>query len=97
VTGGLAFLTVLGFMVLEYYGYCKRIISYLAINGRNPMVAYVAGNLLLLPLLKLTGAIDLFSAMEHDVWLGVLRGLLFTGIVSLITVFFVQRKWYWKT
>jgi predicted acyltransferase len=97
VTGGLAFLTVLGFMVLEYYGYCKRIISYLAINGRNPMVAYVAGNLLLLPLLKLTGAIDLFSAMEHNVWLGVLRGLLFTGIVSLITVFFVQRKWYWKT
>lgn len=97
VTGGLAFITVLGFMVLEYYGYCKRIISYLAINGRNPMVAYVAGNLLLLPVLKLTGAIDLLSAMEHNVWLGVLRGLLFTGIVSLITIFFVQRKWYWKT
>lgn len=97
VTGGLAFLTVLGFMVLEYYGYCQRIIGYLAINGRNPMVAYVAGNLLLLPLLKLTGAIDLLSAMEHNVWLGVLRGLVFTGIVSLITIFFVQRKWYWKT
>ena len=97
VTAGLAFLTVLGFMVLEYYGYCKRMIGYLAINGRNPMVAYVAGNLLLLPLLKLTGAIDLLSAMEHNVWLGVLRGLLFTGIVSLITIFFVRRKWYWKT
>ncbi|WP_343305997.1 DUF5009 domain-containing protein [Chitinophaga niabensis] len=97
VTGGLAFLTVLGFMVLEYYGYCQRIIGYLAINGRNPMVAYVAGNLLLLPLLKLTGAIDLLSAMEHNVWLGVLRGLVFTGIVSLITIFFVRRKWYWKT
>ncbi|MRG46101.1 DUF5009 domain-containing protein [Chitinophaga sp. SYP-B3965] len=97
VTGGLAFLVVLGFMILEYYGYGKRVISYLAANGRNPMVAYVAGNLLLLPLLRLTGAIEWFSAMEHNVWLGVLRGLLFTGIVSGITLFFVQRKWYWKT
>lgn len=97
VTGGLAFLVILGFTVLEYYGYATRIIRYLAVNGRNPMVAYVAGNLLLLPLLKLTGAIDLLSAMEHNVWLGVLRGLLFTGVVSLITIFFVHRKWFWKT
>lgn len=97
VTGGLAFLVVLGFIILEYYGYGKRVIGYLAINGRNPMVAYVAGNLLLLPLIKLTGAIELFSAMEQNVWLGVLRGFLFTGIVSGITIFFVQRKWYWKT
>jgi predicted acyltransferase len=97
VSGGLAFLVILGFSVLEYYGYATRIIRYLAINGRNPMVAYVAGNLLLLPLLRLTGAIELFSAMEQNVWLGVLRGLLFTGIVSLITLFFVHRKWYWKT
>lgn len=97
VTGGLSFLVILGFCVLEFYGYGARIIGYLAKNGRNPMVAYVAGNLLLLPLLHLTGAIKLFSAMEKDVWLGVLRGLLFTGIVSLITIFFVNRKWFWKT
>lgn len=97
VTTGLAFLVILGFCVLEYYGYAARIIGYLAKNGRNPMVAYVAGNLLLLPLLHLTGAIELFGAMEKDVWPGVLRGLLFTGIVSLITIFFVNRKWFWKT
>ncbi|WP_119078892.1 DUF5009 domain-containing protein [Chitinophaga alhagiae] len=97
VTGGLAFLVILGFCVLEYYGYAARIIGFFAKNGRNPMVAYVAGNLLLLPVLHLTGAIKLFSAMEKDVWPGVLRGLLFTGIVSLITIFFVNRKWFWKT
>ncbi|RPE10015.1 DUF5009 domain-containing protein [Chitinophaga lutea] len=97
VTAGLAFLVILGFCVLEFYGYASRLIGWLAKNGRNPMVAYVAGNLLLLPVLHLTGAIRLFSAMENNVWLGVLRGLLFTGIVSLITIFFVSRKWFWKT
>ncbi len=97
VTAGLAFLVILGFCVLEFYGYAARPIAYLAKNGRNPMVAYVAGNLLLLPLLHLTGAIRLLGAMESNVWLGVARGLLFTGIVSLITIFFVNRKWFWKT
>ncbi len=97
VTAGLAFLVILGFCVLEYYHQATRIIRYLAANGRNPMVAYVAGNLLLIPLLKITGGMQLLSAMEGNVWLGVLRGLLFTGIVSLITLFFVNRKWYWKT
>lgn len=97
VTGGLAFLVLLCFCILEHYGRATSLIRYLAANGRNPMVAYVAGNLLLLPLLRLTGAMDLFSLMEKNVWLGVLRGLLFTGIVSLITIFFVRRKWYWKT
>lgn len=97
VTGGLAFLVLLGFCILEHYGRATAPIRYLAANGRNPMVAYVAGNLLLLPLLHLTGAIQLFSAMEHNVWLGLFRGLLFTGIVSIITIFFVNRKWYWKT
>lgn len=97
VTSGLAFLVLLGFCILEHYGRATRMIRYLSANGRNPMVAYVAGNLLLLPLLHLTGVIELFSAMESNVWLGVLRGLLFTGIVSIITILFVNRKWYWKT
>lgn len=97
VTGGLAFLVILGFSVMEYYGYCNRAIRYLAANGRNPMVAYVAGNLLLLPLMHLSGLMRAYQYMDANVWLGVLKGLLFTGIVSLITLFFVNRKWFWKT
>lgn len=97
VTSGLAFLALTGLCIMERYGRGTGMIRYLAANGKNPMVAYVAGNLLLLPVLKLTGAIGIFSAMEGNVWLGVLRGLLFTGIVSLITIYFVNRKWYWKT
>ena len=61
------------------------------------MVAYVAGNLLLLPLLHLTGGITLFESMSSNAWLGFLRSVLFTGVVSLITIFFTKRKWFWKT
>lgn len=97
ITGGLAFFALLAFDIASGLRGVRPLTHYLALNGRNPMVAYVTGNLLLLPLLHLTGAIALFKSMETDGWLGVLRGLLFTGIVSLVTVFFVKRKWYWKT
>lgn len=97
ITSGLAFFALIVFDVAQSLRPVRPLTHYLALNGRNPMVAYVAGNLLLLPLLHLTGAIAVFKAMEAHVWLGVLRGLLFTGIVSLVTVFFVKRNWYWKT
>ncbi|MGN6510435.1 MAG: DUF5009 domain-containing protein [Chitinophaga sp.] len=97
VTGGLSFLVILGFSILEYYGYCNRLIRYLAANGRNPMVAYVAGNLLLLPVMHLSGLMNIYRDMDANVWLGVLKGLLFTGVVSQVTIFFVNRKWFWKT
>lgn len=97
ITSGLAFFALIAFDIGESLRPVRSLTHYLALNGRNPMVAYVTGNLLLLPLLHLTGAMAAFKAMEADVWLGVLRGLLFTGIVSLVTVLFVKRKWYWKT
>ena len=61
------------------------------------MVAYVAGNLLLLPVMHLSGLMNIYRDMDANVWLGVLKGLLFTGVVSQVTIFFVNRKWFWKT
>ncbi len=95
ITSGLAFFMLIGLAGLRGVG--GKIRHYLALNGRNPMVAYVAGNLLLLPLMKLTGLAPYFDAMNGNAWIGFLRGVLFTGIVSLITVFFVKRGWFWKT
>ncbi|ANE49990.1 DUF5009 domain-containing protein [Flavisolibacter tropicus] len=97
VTSGLAFFMLIGFHGLQLFQSSGRLTHYLSLNGRNPMVAYVAGNLLLLPLLHLTGGITLFESMNSNAWIGFLRGALFTGIVSLITIFFTQRKWFWKT
>ncbi len=97
VNSGLAF-----FMMIALYG-CQFgkagsvVISYLSLNGKNPMVAYVTGNLLLLPLLHLSGAMQVYIAMQKNIFTGFLSGVLFTGIVSLVTVFFTKRGWLWKT
>lgn len=49
VTTGLAFYMMIWLYALGQYQSTKSILHYLAKNGRNPMVAYVAGNLLLTP------------------------------------------------
>lgn len=97
VSAGLAFFMLIGFYSMPFTKAGKAVTDYLSLNGRNPMVAYVAGNLLLLPLLHLTGLITDFSRMDNNVWTGVLKGVLFTAIVSLITVVFTKRRWQWKT
>jgi hypothetical protein len=74
-----------------------RITKFLATNGQNPMVAYVAGNLLLTPVLHLTGLVSVMNVLNASPVLGFLKGLIFTGIVSLITYFFTLKKWFWKS
>lgn len=96
VTTGLSFFMLIAFYGLQLTKVGSYIVHYLGINGRNPMVAYVAGNLLLIPLLHLTGGMEYLDRLSGT-WTGFMRGIIFTGIISLITVFFVQRKWFWKT
>jgi predicted acyltransferase len=97
VTGGLAFFSLIVFAVMSRAQYGKSVVQYLALNGKNPMVAYVAGSLVVLPLLALTQLKPFWDVMNSNAWLGLLKGVLFTAVVSLITVFFVKRKWFWKT
>lgn len=97
VTAGLAFYILASFLLLESQQIMMAPIRYLAKNGKNPMVAYVAGNLVLIPLLHLTGTYRLLEALDSNAWTGFLRGVIFTGIVSLITVAFVRLKFFWKT
>ncbi len=97
VCSGLSFLTLLVFSLVEKLGYLKGLTNFLANNGKNPMIAYTAGNLLLIPLLKLTTLSNYLDAMNTDPFVGTARGLIFTGIVALITVLFTRIKFFWKT
>lgn len=97
VTSGLAFYTLIAFSVMAKRSYLSAVSTYLSLNGKNPMVAYVAGNLLLLPLLNLTHTKVYWDAMHQNFFMGLMKGVVFTGIVSLITILFVKRKWFWKT
>ncbi|MFN5135778.1 MAG: DUF5009 domain-containing protein [Chitinophagaceae bacterium] len=97
VTSGLAFYTLTAFSVMAKRSFLSSVSTYLSLNGKNPMVAYVAGNLVLLPLLNLTQTKAYWDAMHQNFFMGLMKGVVFTGIVSLITIFFVKRKWFWKT
>jgi predicted acyltransferase len=97
ITSGLAFFSLVIFTVMDKRKYFSGMVRYFSLNGKNPMVAYVAGNLLLLPILVLTHVKPFWDGMNQNAFMGLLKGLLFTGIVSLITIFFVKRKWFWKT
>ena len=97
VTSGLAFFTLIAFSVMAKRSFLSSVSTYLSLNGKNPMVAYVAGNLVLLPLLQLTQTKTYWDAMNQNFFMGFMKGVLFTGVVSLITIFFVKRKWFWKT
>jgi predicted acyltransferase len=97
VTSGLAFFMLIIFTFLARNKYLSGTTNYFSLNGKNPMVAYVAGALILLPLLSLTHTKIYWDSLQQNAWMGLLKGVLFTGIVSLITIFFVKRKWFWKT
>lgn len=97
VCAGLSFLTLLAFSLIEKLGYLKPVTNFLADNGKNPMVAYTAGNLLLIPLLKITGLSTYLDAMNTSAFIGFARGIIFTGFVAIITVLFTRLKFFWKT
>lgn len=97
VSSGLAFFMLIVLNGLELTRMGSPINHYLSLNGKNPMVAYIAGGLLLTPLLYLTGAISIFNGMNTNAWLGFLKGVLFTTLVSLITMLFTKKGWFWKT
>jgi predicted acyltransferase len=97
VTSGLAFFMLIGFNGLSLGKVGSSIINYLSLNGRNPMVAYIAGNLLVQPILHITKANLLFDIMNVNPILGFLKGVLFTGIVSLVTILFTKKGWFWKS
>lgn len=66
--------------------------------GQNPMVAYTAAGFLIMPLLTLTHLSPYLQQMaELHPWMGVVRGVLVTAAVMAVTVFFTNRRFFWRT
>jgi len=97
VCTGLAFLTLLALHIIDKFSVLVAVFKGLADVGKNPMIAYTAGNLLLIPLLRITGAEEYLNLLSNNFFEGLLRGLLFTGVVAAITIFFTTRRVFWKT
>ncbi len=97
VSTGLAFLMLLSFIIAEQLNVFSKLINYLAANGKNPMIAYTAGSLLVTPILVITTLNQYFNLLNYNWATGFLKGLIFTAFVSLITLFYTRIKLFWKT
>jgi len=97
VTSGLAFMALIFFSVVCDYFRCSKSVSFLVMAGQNPMIAYVGASMVVIPILQIAGAGPLLESMLSNPWLGFLRGLLVTALVTLMTMFFTRIKWFWRT
>lgn len=98
VTAGLAIFTLIFFSIVMDYFNNKKLFRYVVEIGQNPMLAYVAGSFLVVPILALVGLMPHINKLyEISPWLGLAKGLIITIGMLAITVFTVRRKWFWKT
>lgn len=97
VTSGLAFFAYAVIDIFSTVKWLQSIYNFFSRCGSNPMMAYVSGSLLVLPLLQLTGIYDVWSAMNDNPWMGFLKGLLFTLVACGITIPFTKRGMIWKS
>ena len=98
VTSGLAIFTLIFFSVIMDYFCNKKIFRYVAEIGQNPMLAYVAGTFLVVPVLALVGLMPHINKLyENSPWMGIAKGLIITSGMMAVTIFTVRKKWFWKT
>ena len=97
VTSGLAFFAYTVIETFSTVKWLKPVYVFFCKCGSNPMMAYVSGSLLVLPLLQLTGVYDLWSAMNQNAWMGFLKGFIFTLIACSITIPFTKKGMVWKS
>lgn len=97
VCSGLAFLALLLFNMLEMKKAFPGVFKWLSDTGKNPMIAYSTGSLFLIPLLKLTRLDVFIDQLNSNAAEGLFRGIIFTSVVSAVTVFFTRKKLFWRT
>ena len=61
------------------------------------MIAYAGINNLIIPVLALTGAGRLLSAMAATPWLGFLRGAIITLLLALSVSLCTNKKVFWRS
>lgn len=98
VTTGLAIFTLIFFSVVMDYFSNKKLFRSIAEIGQNPMLAYVAGTFLVVPILALIGLMPHINKLyEISPWMGIVKGMIITGGMMAVTVFTVRKRWFWKT
>jgi hypothetical protein len=97
ITAAIAFFLLIVFTILIDRLHQHKRLQLLIENGQNPMIAYVAFANLLWPILQLSGLEDWIIAQTETPILGVLKGVIYTLPLALLTCFCTRQKFFWKT
>ncbi|WP_396171044.1 DUF5009 domain-containing protein [Flavobacterium sp.] len=97
VTSGLAFFAILFFSVVCDYFQCIKSTKFLVLAGQNPMIAYVATALVVMPILALLTISNYFDVFKTSAFMGFLQGVILTTLAILLTIYFSKIKWFWRT
>ncbi|MFN6285951.1 MAG: DUF5009 domain-containing protein [Bacteroidota bacterium] len=97
MTTGYGFLMLVVSKDLSGINWLRAIRFWFAGLGKNPLVAYVAGSLLILPLLSISGLRVHWDSWVSTPWQGFLKGVIFTAMVSALTLFFNRKNWIWRS
>lgn len=96
-TGGLSFMTLIFFSIICDYYKCRRSTSFLVLSGQNPMMAYVANDLLIFPVLQICGLTGYFGIFSHSVFGAFMQGVVLTSLAVAVTMLFTKLKCIWRT
>lgn len=97
VTAGLAFMAMISLSIIcDVYKWRKLSAPFEQV-GQNPMIAYVATSMVIMPLLNLLGLSTYLELLQSTPWLGFFKGVLLTSMTVGLTCFFVRIKWFWRT
>lgn len=97
VTSGLSACMIIGFTVVINHFKQHRWIGFLIENGQNPMLSYAGGTNLLTPIVMLLGIDPLLSLFLTTPWLGVLKGIILTGLLAVMVSFATRKQVFWRT
>lgn len=97
VTSGLAFMGMIAFSVICDIYRINCLMRPLELAGQNPMIAYVAPQLLIMPLFNLTGLSYYLNLLNENAWTAFLRGVIVTSVAMWIAVYCSRKKWFWRT
>ncbi len=96
-TGGLSFMTLIFFSIICDYYSCRRATSFLVLSGQNPMMAYVAADLLVYPVLNICGITKYFGVFTQSVFGAFMQGVILTSLAVAVTMLFTKLKCIWRT
>ncbi len=98
VTTGLAIFTYITFSIIIDILKYKKPFRIITESGQNPMIAYIAGSNLILPVLTILTVEPWLSEMSAPwPWIGFLKGVIFTFLVALTAAIFTRKKLFWRT